>query len=154
MQYLKKINVRSIGISIEDTETVAEREQSPTTIMRVYGTCRGATQKTSDIGPYSVFNGEFEAINCVTGEKYRSSTLILPEVGELVLNNQLGASEDDDNISGIQFAIDLTVEPNKSSKGGRSYKFGVKPLIESDDTDPLLSMGRMLEEKIPVQITG
>lgn len=151
MKYLNKLTTATIGIDSRDAEKIAVDAGGPeVAIMRVYGKVNRATPKDGDLGPYIVFEGEFEGVNLITGEKGRSDKLIVPKLAETCFNEvyQKGvaerASQTDadgkqpkDGMIFVAIAGDITVAENKSNKGGWKMKYGVAPLIDAVGEDDL-----------------
>jgi len=151
MQYLKKITVAALGVGGTDAERIAQ-ENGPTPIMRVYGRVKSQTEESSAIGPYLKFHGDFEAVNCVNGEKARAQNLILPEVAAGVVSGVLeaanaGGTEPGSASMGAQFGLEVLTLPHASAKGGFKFKYGVRSLLKEGTApkDPLTLLGEQFE---------
>lgn len=150
-QYLKKITTKHVGLKTQVMEEIALKakesagEPVPVAVLRVYGRVRSATQGQGQYGPWTKFGGEFEAVNQVTRDVFRSTFLCLPSMGEQILNDMLDSR--DDTEAWVQFAVDVTVLYNESSKGGTRFSYGVQPLLES--TQPRDDILTMLGAKLP-----
>lgn len=135
ISFLRKITTAGIGLSMPVLEdAVKGNGDKYREVMRVYGTVASAEPgKDTGLGPYSVFSGEFEAQNMLSGDKFRSAKLILPSIAEVPLLGMLS----DDKAMRVKFALAITANENRSMKGGKKYRFGVTPLMEMDANDEL-----------------
>lgn len=152
LSFLKKITTAGVGLGTEVLEgTVKGNGDSYTEVMRVYGMVSASEAgKDTGLGPYSVFTGEFEAVNMLNGEKFRATKLILPAIAEAPL---LSLCDDAHGKSKVRFALAITVNENKSAKGGRKYRFGVTPLMEMSAEDELSKLGASLPKTLTDQTT-
>lgn len=148
MKYLNKITVATMGIDTREAEKIAVDAGGPEIgILRVYGKVGRTAAKEGDLGPYIVFEGEFEAQNLITGEKGRSDKMIVPKLAETCFNEvyMKGVAEAKDAAEKgpkdgqvyVAVAADITVMENKSNKGGWQHKYGVAPLIDAAGEDDL-----------------
>lgn len=150
-QYLKKVTTKHVRLSTKQMEEIAEAamkkagEPVDVAVMRVYGRARTATQGQGTYGPWTKFGGEFEAVNLVTKEVFRSTHLCLPPMGEQMLSDMLESREDKD--AWVQFGVDVTVAFNDSAKGGTKFSYGVQPLMET--TQPKDDILTQLGAKLP-----
>lgn len=130
-----KISTRNTGLSIETLEKVVEKyPKEKSTVLRVYGTLSSEDQKSGDNGPYMRYGGKFEALNTITGETYRSKTVLLPETGEIYFSGILADVKKDDPNAEVQVALDIKVERNASTKPNASkYKFVCEPLMNEKE---------------------
>lgn len=144
--YAKKLTTKTVGLTPEKCEEIAKGQGSKAIpVVRVYGTVKKAEPKQSDLGPYSFFHGQFEAVNLVDGHKVRSTSLIVPAVAEPLLNDALaGEKEANGDAATLTFGLDITVLENLSQKGGWKFKFGVTALKGSEQKDPLDMLGEQL----------
>lgn len=153
IHYLRKITTSGCGLSAENAEKVAVDNPGMETVgLRVYGRIVSLKKEpASTFGPYVRFNGEFEAVNHVTGDKYRSTQLIVPPVAEQLLTD---LSSDLSEGSSVQFALDLLILENKSQKGGWKFRYGVKSLLAPKAKDALTQLGESLESPQIADQTG
>lgn len=143
--YVKKITMASAGFTPRACEDLlAQNKQKKTTVLRIYGRCAEAKADSTDIGPFIKFSGEFEAVNLVDRTKYRSKTLILPQIAENFLDDAIQSVKSSDPNAIAQFGLDITVEENRSTKGGYKFKYGVQPLIDAPKKDALSMIGESL----------
>lgn len=106
-----------------------------TPIVRIIGAARQATMVATPHGEAPKFVGNFATVNLLTGERGRATTLFLPAPVDQMLYDTVMEASDDAKRAGIEFAFDVTVEPNEKSVTG--YVYNVKNLIESKVADPL-----------------
>ena len=138
-----KITTKECGLTPKFCTQVAETlaEDGPVPALRIMGAACSAVGKQSDIGPYTLFEGEFEAVNLSTKQVFRSKALILPPVAETLLEADLdtakGKSKEGEAVW-AEFALDITIGQNTSKLGGSKYKYGVIALIEPASS-PMLS---------------
>jgi hypothetical protein len=152
-KYPKKITTGECGLTAEVAEEVALDNPGVETVgLRIYGRITGYKKEPSGtFGPYIRFSGEFEAVNQITKEVYRSLNLIVPPVAEQLLTD---LSSDLSEGSSVQFALDLLILENKSQKGGWKFKYGVKSLLAPKTKDTLTQLGESLESPQIADQTG
>jgi hypothetical protein len=149
MKYLNKITVATMGIDTRDAEKIGvEADGKEVAILRVYGKVSSTSAREGDLGPYIVFQGQFEAQNLINGEKGRSDKLIVPTLCETCFNEvymkgveeakaAAGPDAPKDGQVFVNVAADITTMKNPSNKGGWKHKYGVTPLIEATGEDDL-----------------
>lgn len=142
MEYAKKITAAVMGIGPEVAEKIV-KERGTTAVLRVYGFAKSYKEEVSAFGGnYKRFVGEFAAKNLLTGDEARSESLILPPVAEMYVAEGTDMASKEN--AKYKFGLDLTVQENKSSKGGQKFKYGVRTLVKNDFTDPLTELGDSL----------
>ena len=150
MKYLNKITLKAMGIDTREAEKIGvDAGGKEVAILRVYGKVSNAVAKEAELGPYIMFEGQFEAQNLITGEKGRSAKLIVPALAETCFNEvymkgvaeaEAAAKEGSGPKDGqvfVNVAGDITTMLNPSNKGGYKHKYGVQPLIEATGEDDL-----------------
>jgi hypothetical protein len=164
-KFLKKLTLKNAGIPGAKAEAVAvamskENPNAETPVFRVYGKL-GLSPKlgSSNFGPYVEFNGEFEAINLIDNQVYRSKNLIVPEVAEMAINGLIsdcvqGKDENEKKLTKLRFGLDVTVihKPVKEGQKGFEFKFGVQPLTEPKGDDELTLIAKEFGK--PPLLTG
>lgn len=116
---------------------------------RVYGHAVKMAEKTATHGDYYEFTGDFEAINLITGEYFRSSVMILPDIASL----ELSKAFHDERNNMVTFAFEIGVRADESAIAG--YVFTCEPLVEQDkDNDPLANLRQSIGADKPKQVTG
>lgn len=134
---LKKVTVKGV---VGDPKNIAKQHENNAQVplVRVYGLATEFKAKNSEYGDYILFSGQFEATNLLTGEVYRSGSMILPPVAEGPLH---GALENTEGTS-VQFAYEIGLRVDEEMI--RGYEFNVKSLIPDDDHDPLSQLRAQL----------
>ena len=144
MNHQKRITMRTVGLQTADLEDIAEGAAGKeVSVLRVYGSIIDTEQGKSEIGPYTKFKGQFEAVNLVSGDKSRSYVLILPSVGEDMALGMLSAIHQEDPKAAATFGIEITVRKYKP-KNDKGFKFtyGAKSLGEDPVEDALAIIGK------------
>lgn len=120
-------------------------------ILRVWGIISDRKQGTSQFGPYCKYRGELAAINLVSGEEARSQELVLPTVGESVVES-LWAKNVKVGGKTLQFGLEITISfnPAADARGGNAFTYGTRPLVEVLAQDALSQMALTLEFPEPV----
>ena len=143
MQFPKKINTQSVGLALAQLEGIAkEADPKAVPVMRVWGMVHAKTPGVSQFGSYIKFSGEFGALNLVNGEEFRSQNLLLPQVGEAVVNSLFERAAKDGGVAEV--GLDVCVEFNNSAKGGTKFRYVVKPIVEFKGDDALSVMAKRL----------
>lgn len=130
---LKKITVKGVCGEIEKPEKEIG-------LMTVYGLANSGTPDSSQYGDYVRFNGQFEAVDHKTGELFQSGTMIIPGIGEVLLYGALSNIGEDGG--SLRFAFEFGIKPSKSPTG---YDYTLKPLTESNASDPLADLRAQLK---------
>lgn len=135
--YPKKLTTATCGLSVDLCEKVAaEQKGKEVPVLRIGGTVRSMEEKSSQFGPYKRFKGDFEAVNCVTGEIYRSGDCILPPCAETpIVDLVMRAKEQEGAEAAVQFGVDITVKYYKHpTLKGTEFVWGARPLGEQADS--------------------
>lgn len=153
MKYLNKITLATMGVDTRDAEKIgvdANGKEVP--ILRVYGRVSSTSAREGDLGPYIVFQGQFEAVNLINGEKGRSDKMIVPTLAATCFNEVYmkgleeakSAAEKGPKDGQVFVAVagDITTMKNPSNKGGYKHKYGVAPLIEATGEDDLTRLAK------------
>ena len=141
LNLVSKLTVKTIGAQ-PTRHTIKEA----TMLATIYGRCSSKEAGTSDHGEYVKFKGEFEAFNVSNGETYRSNVLIVPKILEALLDQAINVEE----VNAVDFAVEIWAEPNEKSITG--YSYGVKPLIEPKESDALLALRQLSQQKMTQRI--
>lgn len=151
MLFLKKVTTATMGFTTRGLEAIAEASKPKTvSVLRVWGIVSGREPGTSQFGNYMKFKGEIAALNLASGEEARSQSLLLPQIGETVVNSLFDKAAKDGGTA--QVALEVTVEFNDSQRGGTKFRYGVKPLIEPKGEDALTIMAKQLP--VPAMLKG
>lgn len=128
-------NLKKMAAGMEDGQTA--------TVLRVYGRVTGREHGQTDLGPYVKFRGQFraESVHPDTGEvkEYSSAACILPEIAQDAIVGAMG-----EETSSLDFAFDVQITADESSVVG--YTFGIVPLVEEAESDPLAALAAKLKD--------
>jgi len=144
--YVKKITTALCGVSAQVAESTAlagDGEEVP--VLRVGGRITGSEAGKTAISEYIKFKGEFEAINAVTDQHYRSQNLIVPSVAEQMLADLSANGEEV-----TQFGLDITVVKNDTTKGGYKFRYGVRSLTSPRVKDALSQLMESFDNAVPL----
>lgn len=161
MEIISKITMKTIGAQ-PAPRTVTEKKE----LAHIYGRADRVNEGSTTYGIFHKYKGEFKAVNLETGEIYRASSLLLPEIADGLLLAQmmeagatLGKEKTGDKaetagerVKGdpVEFAVCIGVSPAENKDGtGRGYQFTAKPIIESQVADPLESIEARIKRALP-----
>ena len=137
-EILRKITLKTAGL--DKTAIQAALGNNKTIdLMKIVGVTTSATPGQSDLGEFVKFNGQFRAINMVTGETFESTVAILPNFISQQLAGALTQSEE------VEFGLQIGAKKSNSVTG---YEYTVKPLVEpvvSDKMGALLAAAGMTD---------
>ena len=163
--FINKITNVKIGVTKEMVQDAIKKEKSEILAYRVYGRAQGFEIVSTDNGESNKYLGEFEAVNALTGEVFRSKSLYLPGLASDILEDQLTNANDKDpsettvkretkrgTVEGrvlkfekqIEFGMDITASPSTSATG---YEWGAKPIIETKQEDPFKALKGKIQAK-------
>lgn len=150
MEILKKISVKTCKANPEMEFVRIDgvdkpRSKGAQNLLRVVGMTNSVKRGTGDYGPWVAFMGAFEATNMKTGEVYSSSVCLLPEAVSGILSVAVGVEEG----KSVEFGVDIGCAPENNPIG---FIYTIKPLIESEETNPLRHLKKLINEKSPLQI--
>lgn len=146
----KKISTQTMGLNTPELETVAAAGKGKSVpVLRVWGIVSDIKPGVSQYGPFIRFNGTIAAINLITGDEARSSSLLLPGLAEGVVKSLFDKASKDGGSA--QIGIEISVEENVSAKGGTKFKYIVKPLFEYKGDDALSEMAKSLPAPVFVK---
>lgn len=126
----------------------------------VAGVCNKIETGVSNYGEWTRFIGDFNAVNYLTGEEFRSEKTHVPSVLEAVLLRDLealkGASKEmahstvTDLSSEIEFAFTVALKRlEDDEKGGVSYEYVTTPKTEVKANDRISHLSAMLQLDAP-----
>lgn len=141
LNLVSKLTVKTIG-----AQPPRHSIKEPKMLATIYGRCSSKEAGTSDHGEYVKFKGEFEGFNVENGESYRSNVLIVPKILEGLLDQAISL----DDANAVDFAVEIWAEPNEKSITG--YSYGVKPLIEPEESDALATLRKISQQKMTRQL--
>lgn len=109
-------------------------------LYNVYGIASKVRSGTTDKGEWISFKGQFEAMT-PQGELFASGQVFLPQPFEDMLFSKLQEAQQQDEKASVQFAVRVfCVPPTKGKPSMTGYEYRCEPLIESNETSPLLSL--------------
>jgi len=159
-EFINKITNVKIGCGKAAIQEAMREQEGPIHAYRVIGRCEGFEIVPTDNGESNKYIGQFEGINAITGEVFRSKALYLPPLASDILEDQLlNTNEKDPTITEverqtkagkvrkgniytfknqIEFGIDISATPAPTSATG--YEWGAKPIIETKQEDPFKAL--------------
>lgn len=137
LNLVSKITVKTIG-----AQPARHSIKQATMLATIFGRCTAKEAGSSDHGEYVKFKGEFEGFNVSNGESYRANVMIVPKILEGLLDQAIVLDE----VNAVDFAVEIWAEPNEKSITG--YSYGVKPLIEPEESDALAQLREISKSKM------
>lgn len=137
MELLRKITISRVVGSPKTIRELATEE--PRQLMSVWGITdepkRGnfIDRTTGETRQYIGLRGDFRAKNVITGVKYYSSTLYLPEFAILPVVEVL-----ERDASRIEIAYNVSVKESEGTVTG--YEYIISPLLNEEQSDPLAEL--------------
>ena len=110
---VKTISLKTIGLKIP----VGGGDFLGKTVALVSGKARGYHMKMTNYGESVCLDGEFVAINAITGEVFDGVALYMPDDFARALVNKLDKTENGVEFEGVQITVAA------SEKAGRGYTF-------------------------------
>jgi hypothetical protein len=143
VQLISKLSLTTIGTT---GKLLAAAKVSDPSITRlklatIYGQAFGIKIKTNkDTGDvYESITGEFEAVNVINGNVYRSGILYLPDGIHQTVEGAVKALQNDND--SVTFALDIYAVPSTSPAG---FAYSAESLIKAKKVDPLEEMRNQL----------
>lgn len=116
-------------------------------LYNVYGIANKVRTGKTDKGEWLSFKGQFEAMK-PDGELFASGQVFLPQPFEDMLFSKLTEAQQNDDKASVQFAVRVfLVPPKKGKPSATGYEYRCEPLIESEESSPLLSLRAQVLEK-------
>lgn len=135
-----KITPKVMGFGVKQAEDIAASlsDGEEKAVAHIAGVIYEQPKvESSTYGEYKRYAGNFKAINLITEDQYQAKHLILPSLGEIVVDEMIGDALDSDGGS-VEVLLALTITKNDSDKPNASkYIWGVEPLIENTNESPL-----------------
>jgi len=165
--YLSKITIAKIGLKPVEIKILVESQKEACPVARVLGRTSGFQVVSGELGESNRFDGEFEAINILSGDVFRSKNLFLPQLASDLLEGILQGANDKEAQKfevdaqskkgpvkqmkvkfekNIEFAIDLVAIPSKSQTG---YEWNAQPVIEVKTEDPFKVLKAGIKKAFP-----
>lgn len=122
----RKITLRTCGCTVEaiKSATADLKEGESIELLKIAGVTTSCAVGQTDKGEFIRLNGEFLAVNQITGEQFAASQTILPTFLGQMLQSALAASEQ------VEFA--LSIGARKSAKSVTGYEFVARPLVNAE----------------------
>jgi len=122
----RKITLRTCGCTVDAIKAaVADlTEGQNIELLKIAGVTTSCAVGQTDKGEFIRLNGEFLAVNQLTGEQFAASQTILPTFLGQMLQSALAASEQ------VEFA--LSIGARKSAKSVTGYEFVARPLVNAE----------------------
>lgn len=145
--YPNKITTSTVGFNVDLCEQIAQEhgKAKPVPVLRLYGRVKSYNTENSTYGTFLRFVASdfVEGINLVTGDIYRSKTLIVPPGAEMVLAELVDIAKSADEKAVAEFGLDITVQFHKSqNEKGTKFTWGVLPLREPSEDDSITALGK------------
>lgn len=135
---LKKLGAKQIMGNVQKAvKDFCSNDGDKVTLYTVFGVANGIKTGSTNYGPWTSFQGSFEAENHVDGQAYASNQAFITEPLQSLLLEALNGSDT------VQFAI--TVEAKRRDELLVGYEFLTTPHIQTQQNDPLAH----LREAIP-----
>lgn len=131
-EILRKITLKTSGLDKTAIQAALGNAKA-VDLLKIVGVTTSATPGQSDLGEFVKFNGQFQAVNMVTGEQFGSTVAILPNFIAQQLASALAQSSE------VEFGLLIGAKKSASVTG---YEYTVKPLVEPVVSD---KMGKLLE---------
>ena len=148
--------ISKISLKTVNAQPKAHSIKARTNLCEIYGSARKFSHGSSSFGMFVKFHGDFEAVNCETGETFRSSSLLLPELAQDLLVSALKAggatpgklkSDENKAVEGeevsnaVDFAFRIIAVPAPEGKpGGMGFSYALEPIVEPTGADPLAAL--------------
>ena len=122
----RKITLRTCGCTVEAIKAAVSdlKEGENIELLKIAGVTTSCAVGQTDKGEFIRLNGEFMAVNQITGEQFAASQTILPTFLGQMLQSALSASEQ------VEFA--LSIGARKSAKSVTGYEFVARPLVNAE----------------------
>lgn len=141
-QLISKISIKGVGAQPKKNSLA---EGASEALCLFYGRVTGYTVGTSSFGEFVKFKGGFEAVNAKTGEVFKSSAILLPDV----VNGMLQEAVEGADGNAVDFALEIGVKYSENAYG---YEYTVKPLQQMRESDELAALRSMVAEKTTIAL--
>jgi hypothetical protein len=138
MQLIKKISTKTV---LGKRPDVPEGDKA-VFLWDLIGIANGSKHGESANGPYTGLTGQFQAINRLTGEVYRSGIAYPPAVALDMVLGQLGPE-----VQSVQFAFSIGVK--KDGQAATGYVYVAEPLVNVSENDPLEALIGKVKHALP-----
>lgn len=146
---LKKLGAKQVLGNIKAiTNTMCEKDGDTCKAYTIFGQSNGVKTGVGTYGTWYAFQGQMEAINHVSGERFAAIQCFIPEPIQSMLLDALKDHEQ------IEFAFTVSVKRRDDLKEG--YEYLVTPHKETRESDPLANLRGLIpdysKQKTPEKI--
>jgi len=144
---VKKLTAKTAGLDKEYLSDLIAETEGPANVLNIVGRILGAVQKSGDLGPYVIFQGEFSAKTVKDPDvEIRSNILIVPGVAEMVLLAQCGGcSAAYEKPIAIGIKIGIAVNTDSRSCDTNPYFWTVETIGEAPKDDFIAQLWAEIE---------
>lgn len=144
----RKITLRTCGCTVDAIKaaTANAAEGESVELLKIAGVTTSCAVGQTDKGEFIRLNGEFLAVNQITGEQFAASQTILPTFLGQMLQSALVASEQ------VEFA--LSIGARKSAKSVTGYEFVARPLVNAEPSARLSKLLAVAGMDKPLQLAA
>lgn len=144
----RKITLRTCGCTVEAIKGAVSdiKEGENIELLKIAGVTTSCAVGQTDKGEFIRLNGEFLAVNQLTGEQFAASQTILPTFLGQMLQSALAASEQ------VEFA--LSIGARKSAKSVTGYEFVARPLVNAEPSARLSKLLAVAGMDKPLQLAA
>jgi hypothetical protein len=139
---LKKLGAKQILGDVKAVVAALCHEDKATAdVYSIYGSTNGIKTGTTQYGEFTAFQGQFEAINYYSGEKFAAIQCFIPEPLQTLIK---AAMQEHDK---VEFAFTVSVKRRDDLKEG--YEYLVTPHKEAQEADPLEKLRTLIPSPKP-----
>lgn len=146
---VKKISIKTVLGNYK--EVLPQLDGKKAKVMRVAGIARKMVPGSSDMGEWVRFEGNFKAINMLTGEEFMAAKCFLPDVAGDILESAFAPDEETGEVpSSVEFGFDIVMVPDDTMATGYFYEADpLKEPAEDDSITRLMSSMPKLPRSVP-----
>jgi hypothetical protein len=137
-------------------DSTDEVDYPPRALYRVFGSASGTFSGESQYGPWTGFDGAFEAIRFKDHAHFRSNKCFLQEPAEGLLIEALRQAKLQDSSASLRFGFDIGVKVSQrwlDTDEGNSYEYTVESIFETEEADPLAQLRGAAVQALPPPTT-
>lgn len=143
MQLLKKISIKEVcgDVSAIMRDAMKNNAEFPKEICQIFGIAASTFEGVG--GPrnsYEGLNGNFEAINLITGEDFQGYKCFLPDQGLGFVRSLLLGSEG----KPVEFGVSIAIQEPSRSGSQMMYEYVVKPIGKAERSERLKNLRQRL----------
>ena len=150
-----------VGKFVRENIEVGERCKA----FGVAGVCEAIETGTSTFGEWTRYVGDFQAVNYVTGDVYRSERAHVPTVLSAILERDLGALKTGEvkenkhsstyplsTSAEFAFSVDIVRNPDDEESGAVSYEYVTTPKTQIAANDRISHLTGLLGVETPTAL--